>query len=74
MFERNFADLGHVFVHWFDRAVFVISRLVLFLIRRGNPLKMYFEVAEKQASAMLKMRCATDVFLGIWLKFTKQLF
>ena len=49
MFERNFADLGHVLVHWFDRAVFLISRLVLFLIRRGNPLKMYFELAEKQA-------------------------
>ena len=49
LLEGNFADLGHVFAHWFNwgyfvtrsttflsSTVFVISRLVFFLVRRQS--------------------------------------
>ena len=76
MFLHNgFTELHIVFMTksttFFRSTVFAISRLSC----KGNPLKVYFEEAQKQAcnysENVLSYRC---FFLGTWPKLMEQLF
>ena len=59
---------------FFSLTVFVISRLVFFLIRRQSSEGVLWNKLRSKLATKLKTHCVTDVFLGTWPKFKEQLF
>ena len=59
---------------FFSSTVFVISRLVFFLIRRQSFIRLTLKELRSNLATMLKMHRVTDVFLVTWPKFIEKFF